>query len=84
MSDRVNIKTDEGTRDRLGELKRKGETWDGLLNRAARLVEAEEDRRRWPGAPNCTDCGAIAHVWTVEDGHLLCGGCAEGEIDLDQ
>jgi len=41
---RVNIKTDETTRERLRSLKRDSETWDGLLNRLAEygeLVEAD-------------------------------------------
>ena len=81
MSDRVNIKADESTRDRLRELKRDVETWDGLLLRAADALESAADREQWPGAPRCTDCGAIAHAWTVENGALVCGSCADGEID---
>jgi len=41
---RVNIKTEETTRERLRSLKRDNETWDELLNRLAEygeLVEAE-------------------------------------------
>jgi hypothetical protein len=83
MTDRVNIKADETARDRLRALKRDGETWDGLLLRAADAIEDDEDRDQWPGAPRCTDCGAIAHAWTVENGMLVCGSCAEGEIDVD-
>lgn len=81
MSNRVNIKADESTRERLGGLKREGETWDGLLLRAADALEAEEDRDQKPGAPRCNDCGAIADVWTVEDGMLVCGVCADGDVD---
>lgn len=78
---RVNIKADEETRDRLRELKRHGETWDGLLARAADAVERDEDRKQRPGAPRCTDCNAIADIWTVENGELVCGVCAEGDIE---
>jgi len=33
------------------------------------------NREQYPDAPRCTDCGSVAHVWTVEDGMLLCGSC---------
>lgn len=36
---RVNIKADEDTRDRLRDIKRRGETWDDLLNRLAEYGE---------------------------------------------
>lgn len=78
---RKNIKAQPDTKERLNGLKRDGETWDGLLLRAADALEADEDRDQWPGAPRCTDCGAIAHAWTVENGMLVCGVCADGEID---
>jgi hypothetical protein len=39
---RVNIKTDETTRDRLQSLKRDSETWDDLLNRLAEYGELVE------------------------------------------
>lgn len=84
MTDRVNIKADVETRERLSELKRGGETWDGVLLRAADALEAEEGRDQYPGAPRCTDCTAVANEWTVEGGRLLCGGCAEGEITLGE
>lgn len=84
MSDRVNIKADTDTREQLQELKRDGETWDGLLLRAADALEAEEDRDQYPGAPRCTDCSAIAHVWTVEDGMLVCGACASKDIEVGE
>lgn len=80
---RTNLKLDKSTKDRLDELKRDGETWDGFFARAADALEADEDREQWPGAPRCTDCGSIAHAWTVEDGELVCGNCADGEIELE-
>ena len=80
---RKNIKVQPDTKDRLKDLKRDGETQDGLLNRAFDALEADEDRDQWPGAPRCTDCGSIAHAWTVENGMLVCGVCAEGDIEID-
>lgn len=80
---RKNIKVQPDTKGRLKDLKRDGETQDGLLNRAFDALEADEDRDQWPGAPRCTDCGSIAHAWTVENGMLVCGVCAEGGIDID-
>jgi len=78
-TDRVNIKTQETTRDRLRELKRDGETWDGLLVRAAKALETEEADDGYL-APRCTECGNKAHAWTVEDGMLVCGVCADGPV----
>jgi len=43
--DRVNIKTTENLRDQLREQKREGETWDGLLARAADALETQERQR---------------------------------------
>lgn len=80
MTDRVNIKTDEKTRNRLQTLKRDGETWGGLLRRAAEALEADEAGDQYPGTPRCTDCGAQAHVWTVEGGSLVCGSCADDPV----
>jgi hypothetical protein len=81
MTDRTNIKTTEEIRDELREYKRDGETWDGLLRRAADALESDADRDQYPGAPRCTECGSIAHGWTVEAGRLRCGVCAEGEVE---
>jgi len=78
-TNRVNIKTQETIRDRLRDLKREGETWDGVLIRAAKGLEAAETDDRYP-APRCTDCRAKAHIWTVEDGMLVCGVCADGPV----
>lgn len=80
---RTNLKLDKDTKDRLDELKRDGETWDGFFRRAADALEADEDRQMRPGAPRCTECGNITDVWTVEGGRLLCGLCADGEIELE-
>lgn len=80
MTDRKNLKVSPDTKARLDELKRDGETTDGLLNRAFDALDADENRDQQPGAPRCTDCGAIAHAWTVEGGQLVCGNCAEGEV----
>jgi hypothetical protein len=79
-ADRVNIKTGTETRERLRELKRDGETWGGLLIRAAKALEADQEDDRYP-APRCSDCGAKAHAWTVEDGMLVCGSCADGPVE---
>lgn len=79
--DRVNIKADPETRSRLRECKREGETWDGLLRRAADALEVDLEGR-YP-APRCTDCGVKANEWTVEDGQLLCPNCADTEVDLE-
>jgi hypothetical protein len=73
MSDRVNIKTDEATRDRLSGLKRDGETWDGLLKRAADALDTDQ-RGRPPGV--CSACGTALDAWTVVDGDALCLECA--------
>lgn len=77
MSERVNIKADEATRDRLRELKRDGETWDGLLLRA---VEAVEDRQRkggQSGTPVCASCGSFATAWTLIEGSVRCEDCSD-------
>jgi len=42
---RANLKCDTETRDRLGALKRDGETWDELLNRLAEYGELVEHAR---------------------------------------
>jgi len=77
MSDnRVNIKADEMTRDRLRGLKRNGETWDGLLLRAADALEEQERRGGQQTAPNCAECGDATSTWTVIDGSAVCEGCA--------
>ncbi|WP_297886692.1 hypothetical protein [uncultured Halorubrum sp.] len=55
---RVNLKLDISTRSRLGELKRDGETWDGVLTRAAEALEEREDGPA--RGPVCEDCGAVA------------------------
>jgi len=81
MSERKTLKVQPDTKTRLSELKRDGETWDGVLQRAADALAADEDRDQYPGAPRCSDCGNIAHAWTIEGGELVCGLCAEGEIE---
>jgi hypothetical protein len=82
MSDnRVNIKADESTRERLRGLKRDGETWDGLLLRAADALEETEKRGGQQGPPICTSCGEIATTWTLIDGNAHCEGCADVDFD---
>jgi len=71
--DRVNIKTSPGTRSRLRELKRDGETWDGLLQRAADALDTDA-RGQPPGV--CSACGTALDSWTVVDGDALCLECA--------
>ncbi len=39
--DRKTLKINEETKDRLDELKRDGETWDGFLRRAADALEED-------------------------------------------
>ncbi len=73
---RKTLKVSEETKARLDELKRDGETWDGLLRRAADAVEADESGDQYPNTPRCTECGNKAQAWTVEDGMLVCGLCA--------
>jgi broad specificity phosphatase PhoE len=80
MSERVNIKTDETTRDRLQELKRDGETWDGLLNRAADALEDLERQGGQAGVPVCASCGTLATAWTLIDGAVHCEDCADVEF----
>lgn len=82
MSDRKNLKVNPTTKDRFDALKKVGETTDGLLHRAFDALEAGGDDQ-YPGAPRCTECRSVAHAWTVEGGNLVCGGCADGEIDLE-
>lgn len=78
MSDsRVNIKADETTRDRLRGLKRNGETWDGLLNRAADALEEQERRGGQQTAPACAECAATVTTWTIIDGNAVCEECAD-------
>lgn len=75
--DRVNIKADETTRDRLRGLKRDGETWDGLLNRAADALEEHERRGGQQTAPVCAGCGNATSTWTIIDGNAFCEECAD-------
>lgn len=82
MSDRVNIKADEKTRDRLRANKREGETWDGLLIRAVEALEEQERRGGQEGVPICASCGAIATTWTLIDGSVHCEDCADVEFDV--
>lgn len=83
MSDRVNIKADVATRDRLKALKREGETWDGLLLRIAEAVEERERRGGQSGAPICASCGSLASTWTLIDGAVHCEDCADAEFPED-
>jgi hypothetical protein len=80
---RKTLKCNEETKERFDDLKRDGETTDGFLNRAMDALEADEADDQYPGAPRCTNCGNKAHVWTVEDGMLVCGLCADGDIELE-
>ena len=83
MSDnRVNIKADEPTRDRLRGLKRNGETWDGLLNRAADALEEEVRRAGQQTAPVCAECGATVTTWTIIDGNAVCEDCADVDFGV--
>jgi hypothetical protein len=81
MTDRVNIKTTEHRRDRLKTLKRDGETWDGLLARAADALEEQARKGGQNGPPVCTSCGEIVATWTVVDGAVKCDECADIEFD---
>jgi hypothetical protein len=80
MSERVNIKADESTRARLGNLKRDGETWDGLLLRAADALEDLERQGGQSGVPVCASCGTLATTWTLMDGVVHCEDCADVEF----
>ena len=81
MSDsRVNIKADEVTRDRLRGLKRDGETWDGLLLRAAEALEERERKGGQSGTPICASCGELVAAWTLVDGAVRCENCADIEF----
>ena len=75
---RVNLKIDISTRSRLSELKRTGETWDGLLNRAADSLKGQTEGRS--SIPICSDCGDLAPTWTLRDGSIHCMDCAEVEF----
>lgn len=83
MTNRKTLKIDPGLGDRLDGLKRDGETWNGVLSRAADALEADSDDGQYAGIPRCTDCGNLAHAWTVEDGYLVCPLCAESEVQVD-
>jgi len=83
MSDRKNLKVNPTTKERFDALKKSGETVDGLLHRAFDALEAQEESEQYPDVPRCTDCGWVAHAWTVEDGMLLCGSCADAEIVIE-
>jgi hypothetical protein len=80
MSERVNIKTDESTRHRLRELKRDGETWDGLLLRMAEAVEEQGRKGGQSGVPVCSNCGDLTTTWTLIDGAVRCEDCADIEF----
>jgi hypothetical protein len=76
---RVNLKLDISTRSRLGELKRDGETWDGVLTRAA---EALEERDAGPTrGPVCDDCGSVAATWVLRDGAVVCTDCDAADAE---
>jgi len=78
MSDsRVNIKAGEATRAQLQALKRDGETWDGLLRRAAEALEERERKGGQSGTPVCTSCGELAVAWTLVNGEVRCEDCAD-------
>jgi len=81
MSDsRVNIKADEATRAQLRALKRDGETWDGLLRRAAEALEERERKGGQSGTPVCASCGKVVAIWTLVDGAVRCEDCADIEF----
>jgi hypothetical protein len=81
MSDsRVNIKADEATRAQLRALKRDGETWDGLLRRAAEALEERERKGGQSGTPVCASCGELVAAWTLVDGAVRCENCANIEF----
>ena len=81
MSDsRVNIKADEATRAQLQALKRDGETWDGLLRRAAEALEEREQKGGQSGTPVCASCGKVVAIWTLVDGAVRCEDCADIEF----
>lgn len=74
---RVNLKLDVSTRSRLGELKRDGETWDGVLTRAAEALEEQRDGRSQ--GPVCDECEEVAATWKLRGGTVLCIDCASAE-----
>jgi hypothetical protein len=82
MTARKTLKIQPETKKRLDELKRDGETVDGLLTRAADALEAD-DQDDGNTLPRCSECTNRAQVWTVEDGDLVCGLCAESDIELN-
>lgn len=71
---RVNIKVDAETRDMLRDLKRQGETWDGLLRRVA--LDAES-----PELHECVECGAVLQTWAQTDEGPMCLDCAGVDRD---
>ena len=74
---RVNLKLDVSTRSRLGELKRDGETWDGVLTRAAEALEEPEDESA--RGPVCDECEEVAATWRLRGGTVVCTDCAATE-----
>lgn len=66
-----------------------GETEGWFSNRVTSAVDDEieylnggdTEREQSSETPRCTDCGEIASPWTIEDGELVCGNCADSDID---
>lgn len=79
---RKTLKVSPETKATLDELKRDGETTDGLLTRAFDALETDDQAGDGHTRPRCTDCGSKADVWTVEAGDLVCGLCAESDIEM--
>lgn len=75
--DRKTLKINETTHGRLSDLKRDGETWDGVLMRAAEALEEHERRGGQQSAPVCATCGEIAFAWALVDGAVQCEDCAD-------
>lgn len=82
MTERKTLKISPATKRQLDDLKRDGETTDGLLSRAFDALEETETRGGQQGPPICTGCGDIAPTWTLIDGNAHCEDCADVDFGV--
>lgn len=80
---RVNIKVDEETRNKLKQFKRPRETWDHLLFHAARALNRRRNNillgpTNEDSVPICLECGDVSPTWTARINGVLCPNCMEG------
>lgn len=83
MSDRVDIRVSPDTKAAFQEYKRDGETWDGVVMRAADALDEQERKGGQAGIPVCSSCSSLATAWTLIDGAVHCEDCADVEFPGD-